>query len=383
MTQHQTMIFCGLPYSVIIRCDRREVKHGGLLLAAHSSFLQMFELLEAKIDDFCLSCLFSNSTSNFRVILLYLPPRGSKYFIPTSTAGSCIVERFNDITQAAATSQKNLSVAVLGDFNLPHINWEECAARIADEQDLVDSLTQDLLLEQIIRTPTHRKGNILDLVFVTHSDDYDYEILDFPLSDHNPVLVNYNLKPIPLSTFSSDFSACTFNEDLFKSSVYSLHVSLFSADENSAEIWLAELLNLVSYCLVRKRRKRKQFPFFYSSLTMHTINKLETARRKKCSSTKLENLKNDVKIFIELDKMTFIESTNNFTTIDAFKMLKCLGGRNSLPNRMTYLESSAMSDLEKANLFNIFFHSVYQKCSFPTSAPNEIESPESSCLIYS
>ena len=259
-----SMIFCGLPYSVIIRCNRKEGKHGGLLLATHSSFLQMFELLEAKIDDFCLSCLFSNSTSNFGVILLYLPPRGSKYFIPTSTAGSCIVKRFNDITKAAATSPQDLSVAILGDFNLPHINWEECAARIADEQDLVDSLTQDLLLEPIIRTPTHRKGNILDLVFVTHSDDYDNEILDFPLSDHNPVLVNYNFKPIPLSTFSSDSSACTFNEDLFKSSVCSLHVSLFSADENFAEIWLAELLNLVSYCLVRKGRMRKQFPFFYS-----------------------------------------------------------------------------------------------------------------------
>ena len=213
------MIFCGLPYSVIIRCDRKDGKHGRLLLAAHSFFLQMFELLEAKIEDFCLSCLFSNSKSNFGVILLYLPTRGSKYFIPTSMAGSCIVKRFQEITQAAATSPKDLSVAILGDFNLPHINWEECAARIADEQGLVDSLTQNLLLEQIIRTPTHRKGNILDLVFVTHSDAYDYEILDFPLSDHNPVLVNYNFKPIPLPTFSSDFSACNPNEELFKSTV--------------------------------------------------------------------------------------------------------------------------------------------------------------------
>ena len=121
------------------------------------------------------------------------------------------------------------------------------------------------------------------------------------------------------------------------------------------KIWLAELLNLDSYCLVRKRRKRKQFPFFYSSLTMHRINKLETARRKKWSSINLEKLENNVKFFIELVEMTFIESTNNFTTIDAFKMLKCLGGRNSLANKMTYLERSAMSDLEKANLFNIFF----------------------------
>ena len=262
MTQHQTMIFCGLPFSVIIRCDRKEGKHGGLLLAAHSSSLQMFELLEAEIDVFCLSCLFSNSTSNFGVVLLYLPPRGSKYFIPTSTAGSCIVKRFNDITQAAATSPKDLSVTILGDFNLPHINWEECAARIADEQDLVDSLTQDFLLEQIIRTPTHRKGNFLDLVFVTHSDDYDYEILDFPLSDHNPVLVNYNFKLIPLSTFSSDFSACTFNEDLFKSSVCSLHVSLFSADKNFAEIWLAELLNLVHTALLENAGRESSSPSF-------------------------------------------------------------------------------------------------------------------------
>ena len=92
---------------------------------------------------------------------------------------------------------------------------------------------------------------------------------------------------------------------------------------------------------------------------MHTINKLETARRKKCSSTKLENLENDVKNFIELDKMSFIESTNNFTTMDAFKMLKCLSGRNTLPNKMNYLENFAVSDLEKAHLFNILFHSVY------------------------
>ena len=43
---------------------------------------------------------------------------------------------------------------------------------------------------------------------------------------------------------------------------------------------------------------------------------------------------------------------------------------------MTYLESSAMSGLEKADLFNIFFHSVYQKSATPTSASNEIESPD-------
>ena len=200
--------------------------------------------------------------------------------------------------QAAAASPKDLSVAIMGDFNLPHINWEECTARIADEQCFVDSFTQELLLEQIIRTAAHRKGSIFDLVFATHSDAYDYEILDFPLSDHEPVLVNFNFKPISLSTLSSEFPACTFNHDLLKSKMGFLRAHC-SAQTKFAETWLTELLNLVSYCIVRKRRKRKQFPFFYSSLTMHPINKFETARRQKCSSTKLEKLENDVKNFIE------------------------------------------------------------------------------------
>ena len=55
-------------------------------------------------------------------------------------------------------------------------------------------------------------------------------------------------------------------------------------------------------------------------------------------------------------------------------MLNYSGGRSSLPNKMTYLESSAISDVENANLFNIFFHSVYQKHSTPTSALNQTES---------
>ena len=42
---------------------------------------------------------------------------------------------------------------------------------------------------------------------------------------------------------------------------------------------------------------------------------------------------------------------------------------------MTYLESSATTDLEKATLFNIVFSFCLQKIFTPTSAPNEIESP--------
>ena len=64
------------------------------------------------------------------------------------------------------------------------------------------------------------------------------------------------------------------------------------------------------------------FPFYYSSLTMHSINKLETAKRQMSSKHKLDKLKKDMMDFVELDKVSFLPSTKTFSTNDAFKMLK-------------------------------------------------------------
>ena len=44
-------------------------------------------------------------------------------------------------------------------------------------------------------------------------------------------------------------------------------------------------------------------------------------------------------------------------------MLKDLSGRSSFPNEMLYQDRLAGSDMEKANIFNIFFHSVYKQTS--------------------
>ena len=44
-------------------------------------------------------------------------------------------------------------------------------------------------------------------------------------------------------------------------------------------------------------------------------------------------------------------------------MLKSLSGRSSFPNEMIYQDRLAGSDMEKANLFNLLFHSVYKQSS--------------------
>ena len=68
--------------------------------------------------------------------------------------------------------------------------------------------------------------------------------------------------------------------------------------------------------------------------------------------------------------MSFLQSTKTFSTNDAFKMLKSLSGRSSFPNEMIYQDRPAGSDIEKANLFNLFFHSVYETSSLSVAPIN-------------
>ena len=96
---------------------------------------------------------------------------------------------------------------------------------------------------------------------------------------------------------------------------------------------------------------------------MHSINNLETAKRQLSSKHILDKLKKEVMDFVELDKVSFLQSTKTFSTNDAFKMLKSLSGRSSFRNEMIYQDRLAGSDIEKANLFIFFYHSVYKQSS--------------------
>ena len=117
-----------------------------------------------------------------------------------------------------------------------------------------------------------------------------------------------------------------------------------------------------------KTQKAQNVFFYYSSLTIHSFKNLETAKRQMRSRHKRDKLKKEVMDFVELEKLSFLQSTKAFSTNDAFKMLKKLSGRSFFPNEMIYQDLLAGSDMEKANLINLFFHSVYKQSSFSVAA---------------
>ena len=235
----------------------------------------LLEVIETKenTEVFCLPrmILFWSSSE-------LLPPRGSKYFKTASFAENCILDLYNNFKETDASSQESKFV-VMGDFNLPNVNWESNTTAISVDQSLLDSMTQELLLEQIIRSPTHKRGNILDLVFVSQPDAFGYEVLPASFSDHYPLIISYDYLPCYVAPFSSEFSASGFNQNMLESKIDLIDFEAVSSLQNTSEFLLKTLVDVISSCLVRKRKKRKLFPFYYSSLTMHSINKLETAKQ--------------------------------------------------------------------------------------------------------
>ena len=130
-----------------------------------------------------------------------------------------------------------------------------------------------------------------------------------------------------------------------------------------SSLWFPNFQSALSSSLTLKRKKWRSLPFFYSSLTVHYLNKLETARRQKACGIAIRELENKVSQFIELEKASFLSSPKFFSTNDAFKLLKRLSGRPSLPNKVYLKDTEAETFLDKANIFNSFFKSVYSEFS--------------------
>ena len=89
------------------------------------------------------------------VILVYRPPTTSK-------------ENTEKLYDLLRRMPKN--TALIGDINIPHINWEEMNATGARGQDLLNVVLEEEL-EQLVLFPTHDKGNILDLLLTNMANN--------------------------------------------------------------------------------------------------------------------------------------------------------------------------------------------------------------------
>ena len=139
--------------------------------------------------------------------------------------------------------------------------------------------------------------------------------------------------------------------------------------------WIGELTSIIQPFFKRKRQRKTQFPSFYSSHTIHMLNKLHTTQRiinrqpAYIPTPSVQILTTNVQESIARHTHKFIEKfmDANLNVIVCYKLINSFQRSNTLPACMTLNDEILVDDLNKANGFNEYFCSVFKKDSLPFS----------------
>ena len=120
----------------------------------------------------------------------------------TSREFKCLIRKLEACLDDLPSPVPN--IIVLGDFNLPHATWDPpnwSTSAPADERKMIEDLrelTLDNFLTQQVDSPTHRDGNILDIVF-SNNPRLVHDICTLPckVSDHLIIEMTTAVGPIP------------------------------------------------------------------------------------------------------------------------------------------------------------------------------------------
>ena len=113
----------------------------------------------------------------------------------------------------------------------------------------------------------------------------------------------------------------------------------------------------------QKRMKRTANPVFYSSLTIHTLNRLNTMRRKivrnpsKTNLCRLSELEIEFREFSEMDKICFINRSMTSNLPNCFAPLRSLKS-SEFPKIMFIDQERFKNPVDIANGFNIIFQQI-------------------------
>ena len=163
----------------LFRCDSpRKKKNHGRLSGGVAMFLRddiacSFEVIHSHAKEAVqLICLYSQK-ENLALITIYRQPDDKTHGHPSTP--NDFMEALNKVKIKLAEIHPTPDIIMGGDFNLPHAKWPEGTpnrgATYHEKQMLttLNEFSNDLCLSQMISTPTHKDGNILDLLLVNNT----------------------------------------------------------------------------------------------------------------------------------------------------------------------------------------------------------------------
>ena len=265
----------------IFRKDRGS-RGGGVLLAVADSIST--QLLPSPPNLEVLSIKICNRTQPIILCCVYNPPISE-------------IQYFNSLISYFTTlANTDDSFVLLGDFNLPDTSWSSLSGASINSNFFCDFVFQYNLF-QMIESPTHIQGNVLDLILTN-----DLELVtDLVILPHQSQVISSDHLMITFSISSySQPSFCNPPIDFPKANFSGLCDYLLSCDfsmcfeSNDIEFVWSSLKFTILYgmklFIPKVRLRSHQRPKWVTSNIQHDLNRFRTLKRKCKLHSTLQNL---------------------------------------------------------------------------------------------
>ena len=344
-----------------LRLDRNDTTNGiggGLLVYVRIGLIVLSCDILSEFNQYCKFVLNTDKEPLY-FYLVYRPPSSSK-------------ENMKNLCDLIEMTERNSFM--IGDFNLPEIDW--CENSAPDKHSCVLDLCNDKGLVQVVPFQTHTKGNILDLV-LTNAPDLIINVEDngrIGKSDHTMILIEIDtaVRKDFTTQFSPDWNKADIN--LFKENFDSIdwNIALESKDTESSWKFFKETLNQLIEKHVPATKKRSNFrPTWMNRKLLKLIRKKKRYwRRYKLTKSNndfsaYKDVERETKKGISRAKKAFEKKLANKENGNNKAFNKYLKGKLNSKSCIGPLRdgdnNTVTEDQKMAEILNDFFSSVFTK----------------------
>lgn len=276
---------------------------------------------------------------------------------------------------------------LVGDFNLPGVNWEHCSSS-GEFSTHVNYMREIILchnLHQVVNLPTRVHGSsssMLDLVFVSKTIENFSVSIEHGMSDHRMVYYSCHLKKCTAKKAKTvqvkDFTRARDESVL---DYLDLHLSNFHGS-NVVELW-DKFKKICTYCIenfvpTKTKKTGNENPWITREV-IHLKRKIKRLRRRNASPTTVQNLQATLSSSIGHAKRHYFNNTlPHFIRTAPEKFWKFLSKKNKAVDQIIKDGIPVVEKQSIAEHFNAFFHSVFinsEELALPFSPLSNV-SPE-------
>ena len=335
-------------------------------------------------------CQLISSPSNLEVVCIKLnvshPITCCVLYNPPNSSSEYCDNLLNFISNISNSSDR---LILLGDFNLPDINWNALSGGSPVSNKLCDLIFQTGM-SQLIDRPSHLHGNVLDLLLMNIEENInslEVHSSSSLSSDHYDITFAVatvpKLSPKTTPCYSFNFS----RGDYSGLNNYLLNINFTSCflTHDVERIWHTiehQIVTAMKLFIPVSKHHSVQHPPWFTSEIRHSLKRLRTLRRKykfhpsQNTLASIASLEATIHELISTAKLHYESSLiSNFASANSskiYKYLKSITKSNHMPPTVNLDSSTANTDFDKANLFNHYFHSVFHS---PSNLPDIDELP--------